>query len=141
MFRLSNENLLQEEFIKVPAKNFELSDTNGKFHNLKDLVKNGLILVFVDAQCTHCENNLEEFIYEVGFKFKKNFVVICGDSDLKQCEKLSRLYDHKFLVLQGDKEVFAEYEIPFLPAFYYINNQQIITKKTPIPYQLIHMPA
>lgn len=141
LFHLSNETAFKEEFINVPAINFELSDMNGNLHNLKNLVKNGLILVFVDAQCTHCENNLEEFIYEVGFKYQKNFVVICGDSDLKQCEKLSSLYDHTFLVLQGDKYLFAQYKVPFLPAFYYINDKQFIIEKTPVPYKLINQPA
>jgi hypothetical protein len=141
LFHVSNETAFQEEFIKVPATNFELRDMNGKLHNLKSLINNGLIIVFVDAQCTHCENNLEEFIYEVGLKYKKNFIVICGDSDLKQCEKLSRLYEHRFLVLQGDKNLFAQYEVPFLPAFYFINKNHMIIEKTPIPYKLINQPV
>lgn len=123
----------------IPSPGFELMDAYQKPHNLNNIVKSGIVLVFVDAQCTHCENNLEEFIHRVGVKNQKNFAVICGENNLDLCKKISELYDNKFLVLQGSNQLFAEFEVPFLPAFYHIDKQLIIREKTPIPYKVISM--
>ncbi|MEW4326868.1 redoxin domain-containing protein [Rossellomorea marisflavi] len=130
-----------EGFSSYPAPDFSLNDTKGNIHDLKDLIQKGLIIVFVDSTCTHCDNNLEEFIYDVGYKHQKNFVVISGESDVEKSKKISGLYDDQFLVLQGNDELFKHYQVTFLPAFYYIDGDGMVRHSTPVPYQMLHVSA
>jgi cytochrome oxidase Cu insertion factor (SCO1/SenC/PrrC family) len=117
------------------APNFNLKASNGNTYQFKTLINDGIILVFVDSLCPHCENNLDEFLYEVGYKYNKNFIVICGESDPDQCKKISELYDDQFLVLQGDMKLFDEYKISYLPTFIYVDKNQFIKEKSPILYK------
>ncbi|GIN87319.1 hypothetical protein J6TS2_37050 [Heyndrickxia sporothermodurans] len=126
---IHSENLL------TIAPNFILPTIQQRNYKLTDILQNGITLAFIDSQCGYCESYLEEFITEMS-GLKQNFAVICGETDKNQINKILDLYNEEFMVLQGNTELFLKYEISFLPTFLYIDKNQKILLRTPIPLQM-----
>lgn len=92
-----------------------------------------VLLVFMDNTCVHCTNNFEIFLDEAENFSHIKFIVIMKESQKRYAREMYYLYNQKIDILLGNKQIFKDFRIPFLPAFFLIDKKGKIDNVTPIP--------
>ncbi|MBN1387861.1 MAG: redoxin domain-containing protein [Bacteroidales bacterium] len=105
---------------------FSLKDTQGKIYTLDSLRGKHAILAFVNTELPETKYELDILSNWTGeYKDKLAVVVILLDEDFES--SLDRLgtdnYDFIFLDGSESNGLFKDYEIRYLPAFYFLNRE------------------
>lgn len=126
------EKKLLEEYIPENINVQALFTT--KVQSLYDVLgEEEVLLVFLDNTCVHCSNIFEIFLDEAeNFPHIKYFVIMRKSQKRYACEMYD-LYNQKIDILLGNMQIFKDFRIPFLPAFFLIDKKGKIDNVTPIP--------
>ncbi|MFD2170033.1 peroxiredoxin family protein [Tumebacillus lipolyticus] len=115
-----------------PAPDFVLADARQKAYALRDVIKDGVVLVFIDKMCPHCDSHLEMFLESSAhLSSLEKYVILRGD-DANLAREIELLYERKVTVLLGEQEIFDAYQIPAYPSFVYVNRMGNIDIITPV---------
>lgn len=122
---LSN-NITEEEFTIVGEaySDFELKDTNDQLYQFSSLTGSPIVLVFSSHDCSACKS-----LYPNLVNFSKSYsqfkIVVVTSNSLEENQAFIQEYDKdrelSWVVLQGTKSIFEQYQISSTPTLLYID--------------------
>jgi hypothetical protein len=118
------------------ANNFFAEVNIKNIMSLEELVKEHIILIFINSTCPHCSPNFSIFLNEVSKYQFINFALVISEKQKEEMKNYYELYDD-INILSVSEEVFTDFKIRAFPFYIYIDSFLEIKEATPIPYKIL----
>ncbi|HEX7063928.1 MAG TPA: hypothetical protein VF199_02580 [Bacillales bacterium] len=131
-----SEQAKYHELLGTMAPSVQLTSVhNGQKFSLEQVSEGkDLVFAFMDKECIHCSNNFEIFLNETHKHSDITYAVIMDNLQTDEAKTFYDLHDGNVDIFVTAQSTFQDFQIPYLPAFFYIDSEKVIANVTPVPY-------
>jgi len=121
----------ENNLVNKKAHDWNLEDINNKMHSLMELRSKVVMIQFTSVSCGPCRVSIP-FLNKLTSAYKKedfDFVAIeCTANNLNALKFYQNKSAINYKFLKSNKNILKDYEIPFYPVFYFLDENQVVKK-------------